>query len=73
VYLKQVSQPYAWGASTRLKALSLLRCANQDAGLVNGLAIFDNGDASSRQAICLANMDGLDGECITAVTSALMC
>ena len=47
---------------TRRRALSLLRCADTEAGLVNGLAMFAEDDKTPRQGICLANMNGVSGE-----------
>jgi len=40
----------------------LLRCADTEAGLVNGLAMFAEDDKTPRQGICLANMNGVSGE-----------
>jgi hypothetical protein len=47
---------------TRRRALSLLRCADKEAGLVNGLAMFDKDEQTPRQGICLGNMNGVSGE-----------
>jgi len=50
---------------TRRRALSLLRCANTEAGLVNGLAMFAEDGDTRRQGICLANMNGINGRFIS--------
>lgn len=58
---------------TRRRALSLLRCANTEAGLVNGLAMFAEDGDTPRQGICLANMNGINGPCIPISQSTLHC
>jgi hypothetical protein len=46
----------------RLKALPILQCASKDAGLVNGLAIYDKEGDVGRHGISLANINGFEGK-----------